>query len=137
MPAMRASGRLALVVVASAALAGVTQIRGQQTSTFRSGSTTVSIFATVSDDTHRLVPALTADDFLVLDDGAPQTITVFDRSAVPITTVVLLDASESMSPDRPSASRRCFRIRRSIAAGRSSRVRHLQQHDSVRTAVYR
>jgi Ca-activated chloride channel family protein len=88
---------LALVVAAGALLAGAAQTP-RQPSTFRSGSTAVSIFATVSDETHRLVPGLTADDFLVFDDGELQDITIFDRSAVLITVVVLLDASESMRP---------------------------------------
>ena len=80
---------------------GAGQTARQPQSTFRSGSTTVSIFATVSDDTHRLVATLTADDFLVFDDGQRQEITVFDRSAAPITAVVLLDSSESMRETVP------------------------------------
>jgi Ca-activated chloride channel family protein len=98
---MRASRGLALVVAAGATLAGAAQAARQPPSNFRSGSTAVPIFATVSDDTHRLVPTLTADDFLVFDDGELQEITVFDRSAAPITAVVLLDASESMRETVP------------------------------------
>jgi hypothetical protein len=101
MRAMRAVESLALVVAAGAVLAGAIQTPRQPTSTFRSGSTAVSVYATVSDDTHRLVPKLTADDFLVFDDGELQEITLFDRSAVPITAVVLLDASESMRTTVP------------------------------------
>ena len=93
---MRAPGIIALIVAAGAAVAGSAQAPRQPASTFKSGSAAVPIVATVRDDRLRLVPMLTASDFLVFDDGEPQEITVFDRSAVPISVVVLLDASESM-----------------------------------------
>ena len=71
---------------------------GQQQPTFKSGSgTIVSLFATVSDTEKRLVPNLTIDDFEVLDNDKPQPIVVFDNSVRPITVMVMLDTSLSMT----------------------------------------
>src|SRR5262245_40540211 len=69
-----------------------------QQPTFKSGSgTIVSLFATVSDVEKRLVPNLTIDDFEVLDNDKPQPIVVFDNSVRPITVMVMLDTSLSMT----------------------------------------
>ena len=57
---------------------------------------TVSVHATVSDAAHRLVTTLDADDFIVLDNNRPQPLTVFEKNVLPISVVLLLDASLSM-----------------------------------------
>jgi len=64
---------------------------------FTSGTKTVSIFATVNDASQRLVPNLTKDDFEIFDNDKPQPITVFDNETQPITVVVMLDTSASMT----------------------------------------
>lgn len=71
-------------------------VAAQQQPTFRSGTDTVSIYATVVDATGRLVPGLTKDDFEVFDDDRPQPITVFSDAIRPITIVIMLDRSGSM-----------------------------------------
>lgn len=43
---------------------------------------------------------LTREDFTILDDGDPQTITTFEGGDIPFTAVLLLDASSSMSGNR-------------------------------------
>jgi Ca-activated chloride channel family protein len=58
---------------------------------------TVSSFATVSDADKRLVPNLPKEDFEILDNDKPQAITVFDNRPQPITVVVMLDTSGSMT----------------------------------------
>ena len=63
---------------------------------FRSGTNTVSLFATVVDDTGRLVPDLGRDDFEVYDNGKRQELSVFDNGIQPITVVIMLDRSGSM-----------------------------------------
>src|ERR1051325_10399686 len=69
-----------------------------QKPTFKSGTPTiVSIFATGSDTEKRLVPNLTIDDFEILDNDKPQPIVVFDNSIRPITVMVMLDTSLSMT----------------------------------------
>ena len=72
-------------------------LSAQQGPAFRSGSDTVSIYATVLDETGRLVPGLTIDDFEVYDNGKRQTVTVFANDPQPITIVIMLDRSRSMA----------------------------------------
>ena len=76
---------------------GVSVALGAQQPTFRSGTQTVPLYITVTDSAGRLVPNLTKEDFTVLDNGIPQEITVFDDTIRPITSVVMLDTSGSMT----------------------------------------
>jgi Ca-activated chloride channel homolog len=64
---------------------------------FRSGTQVVSLFVTVADAQKRLVPDLTKDDFTVFDNDKLQPIVYFDNSQHPITVVVMLDTSGSMT----------------------------------------
>lgn len=57
----------------------------------------VPVYVTVMDQTKRLVTDLGKDDFEILDNGKPQDITVFDNKPTPITVVVMLDTSGSMT----------------------------------------
>jgi Ca-activated chloride channel family protein len=57
----------------------------------------VPVYVTVTDAEKRLVPDLVIDDFEVLDNGKPQTINVFENKPVPITTVVMIDTSGSIT----------------------------------------
>jgi VWFA-related protein len=68
----------------------------QQGQVFRSGSRTVAVYVTVSDEQGRLVPNLTQDDFEVYDNGKRQEITLFESGTQPITLVMMLDRSGSM-----------------------------------------
>lgn len=68
-----------------------------QQTVFRSGVQTVPIYATVVDDTGRLVPDLTQDDFEVLDNDKPQPLTFFQREVQPISVVTAIDTSGSMT----------------------------------------
>lgn len=68
-----------------------------QQPTFRTSTQVVSLFATVTDGQNRLVPELTKDDFTVLDNDKPQELLVFQSETQPITVVVMLDTSGSMT----------------------------------------
>jgi len=69
----------------------------QQPPTFKSGTQVVSLFVTVADAQKRLVPGLTQEDFEVYDNDKPQPIVYFDNSVQPISVVVMLDTSGSMT----------------------------------------
>ena len=84
-----------LMTVAALGLSAA--VAGQQQPTFRSGNRTVPIYATVTDTTGRLVPDLERDDFEVWDNGKPVPLTVFDNAVQPISVVVMLDTSGSMT----------------------------------------
>jgi Ca-activated chloride channel family protein len=57
----------------------------------------VPVYVTVTDADKRLVPDLVLEDFEILDNGKPQTINVFENKPTPITTVVMIDTSGSMT----------------------------------------
>jgi Ca-activated chloride channel family protein len=65
--------------------------------TFRSGTQVVSLFVTVTDAQRRLVPDLEQEDFEIFDNGKPQPIVFFQNEVQPITVVVMLDTSLSMT----------------------------------------
>jgi Ca-activated chloride channel homolog len=68
-----------------------------QQPTFKVGTQLVSIFATVTDAQKRLVPNLIKEDFEVLDNEKPQSLIFFENEIQPITVVVMLDTSGSMT----------------------------------------
>jgi len=86
-------------VAIAAALGAVLSVTldAQQPPTFKSGTQVVSLFVTVADAQKRLVPGLTRDDFEVFDNDKPQPIVYFDNSVHPISVVVMLDTSGSMT----------------------------------------
>src|SRR5712692_701290 len=90
----RALAGASAAVLAANALALAWQ-QGQPT--FRTGIQVVSLFVTVTDAQRRLVPDLVQDDFEVLDNDKPQPIVLFESVVQPISVVVMLDTSGSMT----------------------------------------
>jgi VWFA-related protein len=82
-----------------AALLAAVSVTAQQQPppTFRTGTQIVSMFVTVTDAQRRLVPNLVQDDFEVRDNEKPQPIVLFENKNLPITVVVMLDTSGSMT----------------------------------------
>jgi Ca-activated chloride channel family protein len=68
-----------------------------QQATFKTGTRTVALYATVIDAQKRLVPDLTKDDFEIFDNDKIQEIQLFINEVQPITVVVMLDTSASMT----------------------------------------
>ncbi|HEY7616515.1 MAG TPA: VWA domain-containing protein [Terriglobales bacterium] len=65
--------------------------------TFKAGVDLVQLFFNVKDKKGALLPALSKDDFQVLEDGKPQTIKYFAaESNLPLTLGILVDTSGSM-----------------------------------------
>jgi Ca-activated chloride channel homolog len=64
---------------------------------FRVSTNTVAMYATVTDSDKRLVADLVESDFEIYDNGKLQTITSFDNKPLPITVIVMLDTSGSMT----------------------------------------
>jgi Ca-activated chloride channel family protein len=85
-----ASCLLALVALAASRLSA-------QEPTFRAGTQIVSLFTTVTDAQKRLVPDLQQTDFEVFDNDKPQPLVFFQNEIQPITVVVMLDTSGSMT----------------------------------------
>jgi Ca-activated chloride channel family protein len=85
-------------LAAAAVAVCLTSVRAQQQQpTFRAGTQTVGIYATVTDSAGRLVPDLEEKDFQIFDDGKKQEISVFKTDVEPVSVVVMLDTSGSMT----------------------------------------
>src|SRR5918992_4085312 len=84
------------ILAGSVLLCGGFSVLAQQP-TFRTGTRTVALYATVTDSQKRLVPDLTQHDFEVLDNDKPQPVDLFVNEVQPITVVVMLDTSASMT----------------------------------------
>ncbi len=66
----------------------------------------VSLFATVLDAKSKPVMSLREQDFVIYEDGVPQKISQFSRDYVPLSIVILLDTSSSMSGRKLDNARR-------------------------------
>jgi len=90
------------LLVAALAASGAARLRAQQQeapqkeTTFSSEVKVVNVFATVHDKQGKIVRNLTKDDFLLQEDGRPQTIKYFSQeSNLPLTLGLLVDTSMS------------------------------------------
>jgi Ca-activated chloride channel homolog len=78
-------------------LAAMALTLAAQQPTFKAGTQLVPVFVTVTDAEKRLVPDLVKENFDVLDNGKTTPIVLFDAEVQPITVVVMLDTSGSMT----------------------------------------
>ena len=87
-------------MLGSACLLGAATLPAQQADipVFRSGTELVDLYVTATDRNGRLVPTLLRENFEVLDEGLSQDILLFENEVRPITVVVMLDTSASMTP---------------------------------------
>ena len=83
-----------------AALLGAEAVAAQQRDVpvFRAGTELVDLYVTATDRNGRLVPDLLQEDFVILDEGQVQEVVLFENEVQPITVVVMLDTSASMTP---------------------------------------
>jgi VWFA-related protein len=89
------SGGLVLVL-ASSFLSSC--LCAQDTPTFTNSVNVVSLLATVHDHDGKIVNNLTADDFVLLEDGVPQKIRYFARETdLPLQVCLLVDTSRSQT----------------------------------------
>lgn len=85
-------------ILIALAIAGASVVAvAQQPPTFKAGTQIVSLFVTVADAEKRLVPDLGKDDFEVFDNDKLQPLVFFQNETQPITVVVMLDTSGSMT----------------------------------------
>jgi Ca-activated chloride channel homolog len=86
-------------------------VRGQSApvSTFSTGINLVQVYATVTDRDGQPVTGLTAADFRVTEDQAPQTITTFAAGEFPLSVTIALDRSFSMAGERLTLTKQAAR----------------------------
>jgi Ca-activated chloride channel homolog len=120
LPASLAVG-LSVALVAQ----GSSQDPPPQQPTFRSGASTVAVYATVTDSTGRLVPNLRREDFEIYDNGKLQPLTLFAAETQPISIAIMLDRSGSMKDN--------FRL---VSAGAEEFIRRLLPADKARIGTF-
>jgi Ca-activated chloride channel family protein len=64
----------------------------------------VALPVRVTDANGNVVPGLTQGDFRVLEDGRPQTLTLFQQEDAPVTVGLVVDHSRSMGPKLPEVT---------------------------------
>jgi Ca-activated chloride channel family protein len=97
---MRVPAGSPLIVACAAALALHVVLAGRtgpQQPTFRTATEIVPLYVTVTDSQGRLVPDLERQDFIVLDNARPQELVFFENQVQPVTVIVMLDTSASMT----------------------------------------
>ena len=83
---------------------------------FKAGTQIVPLYVTVVDDEKRLVPDLGRDDFEVLDNGKPVTLTQFSNEPEAFSVVVMLDTSASMTGSMELVQQAAVRFAKSLRA---------------------
>ena len=99
--------RLTIRRLAAAALCGAlsslfvlpSSLVAQAPPVFRVSTDVVTVPVTVTDQSGRFVPGLTADQFAVLDGGVRRPIAQFSTERMPVSLGILLDISGSMATD--------------------------------------
>lgn len=93
--------RTVLVILALGVVAAV-QPQAQR-GTFRASVDLVTLSTTVTGPNGRYISDLDAGDFIVLEDGRKQDISIFERAKSPLAVSLLIDSSGSMSREMPMA----------------------------------
>jgi Ca-activated chloride channel family protein len=107
------AGLVATAALTAASVSSVSSSAPSALPQFKSGTLTVPLYVTVTDRESRLVTDLQQEDFEVYDNGQLQKLTLFDNKNTPITVVVMLDTSGSMTLilDRVKSAAEQFLIR--------------------------
>jgi len=93
------------IVAGSTLLASTAQERpAGQGFSFKTGVELIAVSATVTDANGRFVSGLKQDDFVIYEDGKPQTISQFDSERVPVSLGIALDTSGSMLGEKIAAA---------------------------------
>jgi Ca-activated chloride channel family protein len=74
--------------------------RKPDVTSFHSQVELVNVNATVLDSQGHFVSGLGAEDFVVYEDGEPQTVTQFTSGRIPLSLGIALDSSSSMSGEK-------------------------------------
>src|SRR5215216_3059650 len=88
--------RIAAALIATTALA-LTATADAQKQTIKVSTDSVAVYVTVTDVEKRLVADLVLDDFEILDNGKPVNVNIFENKPTPITAVVMIDTSGSIT----------------------------------------
>ena len=122
--------RIAAALVATTALA-LTATAAAQKQTIKVATDSVAVYVTVTDTDKRLVADLVLEDFEILDNGKPVNINVFENKPVPITAVVMIDTSGSMTASLGLVKDGAEQFLLRLLPGRQGAGRRVQRQDQV------
>jgi VWFA-related protein len=106
-------------------------LRAQEQPVFSTDVKVVNILATVRNKSGALVGNLSQDDFLLLEDGRPQTIRYFAReSNLPLTLGLMVDTSGSQRRVLDAERGACLRFLDQVVRDRKDQV-FIMQFDTV------
>jgi VWFA-related protein len=81
---------------------------------YRAGVDLIALSVTVSSVGRQYVSDLNREEFSVLENGVPQTLTFFSRSSVPLGVALVLDTSASMEQALPIAQEAAIAFARTL-----------------------
>ena len=121
------------VLRAVAILCGARSVYGQDEPVFSTDVKVVNVLATVRSKTGSLVADLSKDDFLLFEDGRPQTIRYFAReSNLPLTLGLMIDTSGSQRRVLDAERGACLRFLDQVVRENKDRVFIMQFDSAVR-----
>lgn len=99
---------------------------------FESDVEVVNLSVSVADPGRRYVTDLERKDFVVLEDGVPQELSVFDQQRAPVSVSILIDCSLSMQPNMAMVQAAALRLVRALRPVDSAQiVRFNHRHEVV------
>jgi Ca-activated chloride channel family protein len=114
MSPLHARTPIALVALALIATATAPSQAPSAPPTFGTGVEIVNLKLSVSDAGHSFVTGLAAEDFRVVEDGVPQGLTAFTEEDLPLSLVLMIDASGSMREKLATAQSAALRFIRTL-----------------------
>jgi len=97
-------GIIGLTALSASLTLGAQERQSGQGFSFSTGVDLIGVTATVTDRQGRFVPGLRAEDFVIAENGTPQTISQFEAERVAVSLGLVLDTSGSMAGEKMSAA---------------------------------
>ncbi len=113
---------LSAAFVCVAGALAFSQTQRQPPLTFGSSVDIINLTVTVTDAQGRLVSGLDRDAFSVYEDGVKQELAIFNRDRLPLSVVLLMDASASMDDKMGAAQVAAKRFVSTLVAADRARV---------------
>jgi Ca-activated chloride channel homolog len=127
-----------LASLLSLALSSCTMLRAQEgdTNTIRVTSRLVNVLVSVTDAHGAPVPNLQRGNFALLEDGHPQTLSVFEKeTATPLSLVLAIDTSGSTHKDLPVEQRAARDFAHALLRPATDQLAVFDFNSDVREAV--
>jgi Ca-activated chloride channel family protein len=121
----------ATIVIGSAAGTAVPVFTQSASPVFRASANVVLLQVTVTGQSGRHVEDLTAEDFVVLEDGVPQQVSMVSRAEEPLALSLLIDTSGSMDESIGLAQRAAIQFTERLRPTDLAQIVAFNQHVHV------